>query len=157
MSQAPPPAPEEREPHVRPEDRPARVSDLRSLRRWLLVAAVWATAATAIAVIALIAADDAKDDNMKVGRQSARTTAQIADAQRRLDQRLDELEARLDDVASAEDLFDLSSRLKRVEGVNGRTSDHLDELTRSIEDLQSRVESLEQASPDSAKNTETTP
>jgi septal ring factor EnvC (AmiA/AmiB activator) len=157
MSQAPPPAPEEREPHVRPEDRPARVSDLRSLRRWLLVAAVWATAATAIAVIALIAADDAKEDNTKVGRQSARTTAQIADAQRRLDQRLDDLEARLDELASAEDLSDLGNRLERVEGANGRTSDQLDELTGSIKDLESRVESLEKASPDSAESTETTP
>ena len=157
MSQAPPPAPEEREPHVRPEDRPARVSDLRSLRRWLLVAAVWATAATAIAVIALIAADDAREDNTKVGRQSARTTAQIADAQRRLDQRLGELEDRLDELASAEDLSNLSNRLERVEGANGRTSDELEELSGSIEDLESRVESLEQASPDSGDNTETTP
>jgi septal ring factor EnvC (AmiA/AmiB activator) len=157
MSQAPPPAPEEREPHVRPEDRPARVSDLRSLRRWLLVAAVWAAAATAIAVIALVAADDAREDNTKVGRQSARTTAQIADAQRRLDQRLDELEGRLDELASAEDLSDLSNRLERVEGANGRTSDQIEELTGSIQDLESRVESLEQASPDSAENTETIP
>ena len=157
MSQAPPPAPEEREPHVRPEDRPARVSDLRSLRRWLLVAAVWATAATAIAVIALIAADDAREDNTKVGRQSARTTAQIADARRRLDQRLGELEDRLDELASAEDLSNLSNRLERVEGANGRTSDELEELSGSIEDLESRVESLEQASPDSGDNTETTP
>jgi TolA-binding protein len=157
MSQAPPPAPEEREPHVRPEDRPARVSDLRSLRRWLLVAAVWAAAATAIAVIALVAADDAREDNTRVGRQSARTTAQIADAQRRLDQRLDELEDRLDELPSAEDLSDLSNRLERVEGANGRTSDQVEELTGSVQDLESRVESLEQASPDSAENTETTP
>jgi TolA-binding protein len=157
MSQAPPPAPEEREPHVRPEDRPARVSDLRSLRRWLLVAAVWAAAATAIAVIALVAADDAREDNTKIGRQSARTTAQIADAQRRLDQRLDELEDRLDELPSAEDLSDLSNRLERVEGANGRTSDQVEELTGSVQDLESRVESLEQASPDSAENTETTP
>ena len=157
MSQAPPPAPEEREPYVRPEDRPARVSDLRTLRRWLLVAAVWAAAATAIAVIALIAADDAKEDNTKVGRQSARTTAQIADAQRRLDQRLDDLEDRLDELASVEDVSKLSNRLERVEAANDRTSDQLEELNGSIEDLESRVESLEQASPDSADTTETTP
>jgi septal ring factor EnvC (AmiA/AmiB activator) len=157
MSEAPPPSPEERQPYVRPEDRPARVSDLRSLRRWLLVAAVWATAATAIAVIALIAADDARQDNTQAGRQSARTTAQIADGQRRLDQRLDELEGRLDELATAEDVSDLSNRLKRVEGANARNSDQLDELTGSIEDLESRVESLEQASPDNAESTETTP
>jgi TolA-binding protein len=157
MSQAPPPAPEEREPHVRPEDRPARVSDLRSLRRWLLVAAVWATAATAIAVIALIAVDDAREDNTKVGRRSARTTAQIADAQRRLNQRIDDLEDRLDGLASADDVSNLSRRLGRIEGADDRTSDQLEEMTGSVEDLESRVESLEQASPDGADNTETTP
>ena len=157
MSQAPPPAPEEREPHVRPDDRPARVSDLRSLRRWLLVAAVWATAATAIAVIALIAADDAREDNTRVGRQSARTTAQIADAQRRLDQRFDDLEDRVDELASADDVSNLSNRLERVEGTNDRISDQLEEVTGPIEELESRVESLEQASPDGADNTETTP
>jgi septal ring factor EnvC (AmiA/AmiB activator) len=157
MSQAPPPSPEEREPYVRPEDRPARVGDLRSLRRWLLVAAVWATAATAIAVIALIAADNAREDNTQAGRQSARTTAQIAGAQRRLDQRLDELERRMDELPSAEDVSDLGNRLKRVEEADGQTSDQLEELTSSIKDLESRVKSLEQASPDTTDNTETTP
>jgi septal ring factor EnvC (AmiA/AmiB activator) len=157
MSQAPPPSPEEREPYVRPEDSPARVGDLRSLRRWLLVAAVWATAATAIAVIALIAADNAREDNTQAGRQSARTTAQIAGAQRRLDQRLDELERRMDELPSAEDVSDLGNRLKRVEEADGQTSDQLEELTSSIKDLESRVKSLEQASPDTTDNTETTP
>jgi TolA-binding protein len=157
MSQAPPPSPEEPQPYVRPEDRAARVSDLRSLRRWLLIAAVWATAATAIAVIALIAADNAREDNTQAGRQSARTTAQIAGAQQRLDQRLDQLERRLDELPSAEDVSDLDNRLKRVEDADGRTSDQLKELTGSMEDLQSRVELLERASPDTAGNTKTTP
>jgi TolA-binding protein len=157
MPDAPPPPPGEREPQVRREDRPARASDLRSLRRWLLVAAVWATAATAIAVIALIAADHAREDNTQAGRRSARTAAQISDAQRRLERRLDELERRVAALPSAEEVSDLNNRLKRVEDAEGRTSDELEQLTNAIDDLETRVESREQASPDTAENTETTP
>lgn len=133
------------------EDRPARVGDLRSLRRWLLVAAVWATAATAIAVIALIAADQARDDNTQAGRESARTAGQIGDAQRRLDGRLEEIEARLDELPTAADLDDLNGRLEQTETQDGRTGDEIEELTSSVNDLERRVEALEEDAPDSAE------
>jgi small-conductance mechanosensitive channel len=149
VKEAPAPPPVEREPRVRPDDRPARVGDLRSLRRWLLVAAVWATAATAIAVIALIAADNAREDNTEAGRRSARAASQIGDVQRRLNGRLAELDRRLDAVPSAEDVSDLGNRLKRVEGANGRTEDQLETLSGSIEDLEARIESLEESPADS--------
>ena len=139
------------------DDRPARVGDLRSLRRWLLVAAVWATAATAIAVIALITADSARDDNTQAGRESARTAGQIGAAQRRLDRRLDEIEARLDELPSAEDASDLEARLARVESESGDTSDQLEELTGSVDDLEARVESLEETPPDSAGGSDSSP
>ena len=45
-----------------PPPKPATAEDLRGLRRWLLVAGVWAVAATAIAVIALVKANDANND-----------------------------------------------------------------------------------------------
>lgn len=140
------------------EDRPARAGDLRGLRRWLLVAAVWATAATAIAVIALITATNARDDNSAAGRQNARTTDQIATAQRQLEGRLDRLERRMGVLASADDVADLDNRLKRAEGADGRTADGLEELTTSFDDLEGRVESLEDdpADPPGA-GTRTTP
>lgn len=139
------------------DDRPARVGELRSLRRWLLVAAVWATAATAIAVIALIAADKARDDNTQAGRESARTAGQIGDAQRRLDRRLDEFEAGLDELPSAEDASDLEARLGRVESESGDTGDQLEKLTESVDDLEARVESLEETPPDSAEGSDSPP
>ena len=139
------------------EDRPARVSDLRGLRRWLLVAAVWATAATAIAVIALIAARDAREDNSEAGRQSARTAEQISASQRALDRRLDTIEGRLDDVASADDVSDLAARLERLEGTDGEATDQLDELTTSVDDLETRVEDLEESAADSAAGDEAAP
>jgi hypothetical protein len=143
------------------DDRPARVGDLRSLRRWLLVAAVWATAATAIAVFALIAADDARDDNSQTGRESARTAGQIGAAQRRLNRRLDEIEARLDELPSAESVSDLDSRLGRVETASGETGDQIDELTDSVDDLKTRVQAVEESppngAPDSARGSGTSP
>lgn len=139
------------------EDRPARVDDLRGLRRWLLVVAVWATAATAIAVFALIAATEARDDNTEAGRQSARTAGQIAQAQRRLDRRLDELESRVGELPGADEVSGLSNRLERLEGATSQSSDELEELSGSVDDLDTRVESLEEEPSNSAEGTETTP
>ncbi|HVD56783.1 MAG TPA: hypothetical protein VNC17_08055 [Thermoleophilaceae bacterium] len=157
MGEAPPPPAAEGDPPSRRDDRPARAGELRGLRRWLLVAAVWATAATAIAVIALLAADKARDDNTEAGRQSARTAGQISTAQRRLGTRLDELERRLEQLPSAQELSDLSDTMKRAEAANGRTEDKVDELTGSVDDLEARVESLEEAPADTAAQTETAP
>ena len=139
------------------DERPVQAGDLRGLRRWLLVAAVWATAATAIAVIALLAANNAREDNTKAGRQSARTAGEMGAAQRRLDQRLDEMEGRLDELASAQDVADLGTRLQRVEDADTATVDQLDELSGSVDDLEKRLKSLEQAPADSAQGTEATP
>ena len=157
MPEPPPPVPAESEPYVRHEDRPARVGDLRSLRRWLLVAAVWATAATAIAVIALIAADRAREDNTEASRRTIRAAGQLAGAQRRLDERLDGLERRLDKLPEAEDVSNLANRLKRVETSNGRASDRIEELAGSLDDLERRVESLEDAPTRSAEQTQASP
>ncbi|HYN51377.1 MAG TPA: type I-E CRISPR-associated protein Cse2/CasB [Thermoleophilaceae bacterium] len=144
-----------RGPEGPPEDeRPVQAGDLRSLRRWLIVGAVWATAATAIAVIALIAANNAREDNTEAGRQSARTAGEIGAAQRRLDQRLDEIESRLDELASADDVSELETRLKGVEDADTPTVEELEELSGSVDDLEKRLETLEEAPAD---GTETTP
>ena len=102
-----------------PRPEPATADDLRAVRRWLLVAGVWAVAATAIAVIALIAANRADDDK----EQSAQTSSQLAREQSQLSDRLDDLEARLDDLAPAEDVAKLDRRLKQVEQDATKTSD----------------------------------
>lgn len=59
--------------------RVATVDDLRSLRRWVLVASVWAVAATAIAVIALVVANRFDEEE-----QNARTAGQITQVQKQL-------------------------------------------------------------------------
>jgi septal ring factor EnvC (AmiA/AmiB activator) len=119
--------------------RPATTDDLRGLRRWLLVAGVWAAAATAIAVIALVTAN--QDDSEEIG---ARTANQIGQVQRNLTERLDQIEQRLDELAPAEDVTRLDNRLKKVEETASKTADRIDTVADDVDDLETRVEELEQ-------------
>jgi septal ring factor EnvC (AmiA/AmiB activator) len=134
--------------------RPATAEDVRSLRRWLIVAGVWAVAATAIAAIALIVANRA-DDNDNAAR---RTSGQIGAVQRDLNGRIDKLEQRIDGLPTSEDLAKLDGRLKRVEDGASKTSGDLDRLRTQLDDLKSRVDDLESsAGANTNTNTTTTP
>jgi septal ring factor EnvC (AmiA/AmiB activator) len=128
----PPPVPPDR-------PQPATQDDIRSLRRWLLVAGVWAAAATAIAVIALVQAT--QDDSKEI---TAQTASQIERVQRDINQRLDDIEERLGDLAPAEDVTRLDNRLKKVENAAGKNGDRLETIADDVNDLQTRVEELEQ-------------
>jgi septal ring factor EnvC (AmiA/AmiB activator) len=140
----PPPAP-----YVE-DDRPATVGDLRSLRRWLVVTAVWAVAATALGVIALIQAN--KDD------ESGRTqsAADLARVQRDLAGRIDDLKAQVDELPTSDDLTKLDNRIKDVEKKTDSTGSDIDKLNGRVDDLEERVDDLE-ASSESQTNTTTTP
>ena len=52
------PRPTDRPDRQPSDDRPATAGDIRSLRRWLAMTAIWAVAATVIAVLAYLAAND---------------------------------------------------------------------------------------------------
>jgi predicted nuclease with TOPRIM domain len=129
---------------------PATQDDIRSLRRWLLVAGVWAAAATAIAVIALIQAT--QDDSEELGEQTA---SQIGRVQRDLNQRLDDLEQQLGDLAPAEDVTRLDNRLKKVEDATSKANDRLDNIAGDVDDLTTRVDELEQAAESGTDTTQT--
>jgi TolA-binding protein len=131
------------------DERPATVADLRSLRRWLAVTAVWAVAATALAVIALLEAN--KEDD------TARTQAagELGRVQRGLNERIDELESRIDELPSSEDVSRLDDRLGEVENGLDDVRGANERLSGRIDDLESRVEELEQSSAE--QPTETTP
>jgi peptidoglycan hydrolase CwlO-like protein len=147
----PPPAPGDPPPAPYVEDdRAATVGDLRSLRRWLLVAAVWAVAATALGVIALIQAN--KDD--EAGK--TQTAADIARVQKDLNNRLDDLESRVDDLPTSDDLSKLDGRIQDVEKNADRTGSDIEKLNGRIDDLEQRVDDLE-ASNESQTNTTTSP
>ena len=138
-----------------PDDAPARVGDLRSLRRWLVVAGVWAVAATAIAVIALIAANDDSEDRA-ANEQAAGDLARV---QRDLNKRMDELEGRLEGLPSSEDVTKLNNRLQKVEDDAGATSDSIERLSGRVEEVETQVEELEQtvAAGGGTDTTETRP
>jgi TolA-binding protein len=140
------------EPVLDEDSQPATVGELRSVRRWLVVAGVWAVAATAIAVIALIAANREED----TGNDRAATPAQVERVQRDLSEQIDDLEGRLDDLPQSEDVARLDDRLKKVEGDTGKTSDQITDLSNQLGELEGRVEALEEnaAAPEP---TETTP
>ena len=144
MTGDPPPAP-----YVE-DDRPATVGDLRSLRRWLLVAAVWAAAATALGVIALIQAN--KEDDS--GR--TRSAADLARVQRDLAGRIDDLKAQVDELPTSDDLSNLDNRIKDVEKKADSTGSDIEKLNGRIDDLEQRLDDLE-SSNESQTNTTTTP
>ncbi len=139
---------------VHEDDLPATVGDVKSVRRWLLVTAAWAVAATAIAVIALLAANKEDSTDRDLG---ARTASQVGRVQRDLNERIDELESRLQDLAPSEDLTSIDRRLRKVEQGAGKVSTSVDETTTAIEDLEGRVEALEEQADQPDPTTETTP
>jgi septal ring factor EnvC (AmiA/AmiB activator) len=147
--QEPPPRPGDVAPYVE-DDRPATLGDIRGLRRWLAVTAVWAVAATALGVFALIEAN--KDDDS--GR--TQSAADLARVQKDLNSRIDDLESRVDDLPTSDDLSKLDGRIKDLENKADKTTSDLDKLNGRVDDLEQRVGDLEQASQ-SQTNTTTTP
>ena len=77
-------------PAVDVESEPATQDDLRTLRRWVVVAGVWAVAATAVALIALL-----DDSGRAAERRANETGKRIAAGEQRVEARLARLERRL--------------------------------------------------------------
>jgi septal ring factor EnvC (AmiA/AmiB activator) len=135
------------------ELRPASYAELRTLKRWLAVTAVWAVAASAIAIIALLEANNdepARDPGAVTG-------SQLAKVQRDIDERIDGLEERIEGLPSSDDLSKLETRLKRVENTQSQTREDISRQNDSIDDLEQRVEQAEQQSSDDAGGAQTTP
>lgn len=125
-----------------PDDLPATVGDLRTLRRWVLVAGVWAVAATAVGLIALLADDDepVRDDS---GAQAAERVEQS------LGRRIGELESKVEEADSSQDLRRLDRRLQQLEDDTSQAADDArrareaaSELSDRVDELESRVDAL---------------
>ena len=131
--------------------RPATHAELRSLRRWLAVAAVWAVAATAISVLAFITASD--DDD----RRLAETNDRAQSIQLRVNRQVEQLEERLENLpqSGAVDRVRLNvTQLSRAVTRHGR---QLLSADNQLKDLRSRIEALEEAPPADETDTTTTP
>ena len=140
-----PPRPGDVAPYVE-DERPATLADIRSLRRWLAVAGIWAVAATALGVIALIEAnkDDTADQTQAAG--------EIGRVQKQLNSRIDDLESRIDELPTSDDVSKLDARLKAVEddadkskAAADKLSGRVDALETRVDDLETRVDELESA------------
>jgi septal ring factor EnvC (AmiA/AmiB activator) len=138
--EAPPAAPQT-PPAAPPDDeaRPATLAEMRTLRNWLIVAGVWAVAASAIAIIALL-----ENTNDEPTGPRGVTASQLNRVQQDLDQRIDRLESQIEDLPQAKDVSRLDRRLKRVENGASDTSDRIKTLNGDLDDLQQRVDDLEQ-------------
>ena len=136
---APPPPPRIPQP---PEDlRPAAAGDLKELRRWTIVAGVWAVAATALAVLALI-----RPGQQDVADRSAAAAKRSVDRmQDRFDSRLRRLAKRIDRVPRAAELQYLGNRVRQVEDRSGQTAGDAKAARDSIGELQDRLERVARA------------
>jgi TolA-binding protein len=158
--QSPPPAqppPAQPPPPGVPDDeaRPATLGEVRTLRRWLAVAGVWAVAASAIAIIALL---EAEKDDTPTGPRNA-TATELERVQRSLDNRVNQLESQIKNMPQSRDVNKLNARLKKVENQASDTRGDVRKLRSDLDDLSSRVDDLEKQSttPDTGTNTDTTP
>jgi TolA-binding protein len=120
------------------DNRAATLGELRSTRRWLGVAAVWAVAATALAVFALIEAN--KNDD------AAQTQAagELGRVQRALNDRIDELESRIDELPTSDDVAKLDGRIKDIEDAADGAATDTERLGGRLDELEGRVDQLEQ-------------
>jgi TolA-binding protein len=152
----PPPAPpptDRRERRLPDDQRPATAQQFKSLRRWLIVAGVWAVAATGLAVFALIEANQAEE---AAGEEA---TGQAGRVQRELDGRIDGLESRIEELPTSDDVSNLDNRLGQVEDDLSKATQDVTRLNRRLGNLEGRVDELEQAAETNTTTTgtETTP
>jgi hypothetical protein len=134
-----------------PDALPATRGDIRDLRRWLIVAGVWAVAASAIALVALLSDDKASQSDRRSGDDSAA----IARVQRTLDKRIDDLDSKVDDLPSSDDVSKLQSSLSDVEKQASAAASDAGAARDAVSDLESRVEDLENAQPQGSGGTTT--
>lgn len=118
---------------------PLRAEDLRGLRRWVIVAVVWAVAATAVALIALL--DTSQNDAEQEAEDTSRRVTRV---ERTLDGRIDALEKRLDELPRSEDVSKLEGRLTRAERTVSAASRNARSADRTVTDLEGRIEQLEE-------------
>jgi hypothetical protein len=143
----PPPSPD-------PAEREVRSDQVRSLRRWLIVAGVWAVAATAIAVLAFVEARDAKNET-----SSRATQADIDRVRDRLREDIDDLGVRVDALPTQAEVDGLDTRVRKAQReatkAGNDASDAKDDASKAstkVGDLEDRVTTLESDADDSSSD-----
>ena len=138
-----------------PDLEPATQGEVRTLRRWIIVTAIWAVAASAIGLIALLADDGGNgdgEDETTVIDENDTSNRSVVRNQRRLQTRIERIEERTEDAPSSDDLSELNGRIdgveESIEGLDeGASPDDIQDLNGRIDELESRVEELESQPP----------
>ncbi len=135
---------------------PVTRDDLKALRRWVLVAGIWAVAATAVALIALL--DSSKGDVEQRASDAEQRAGEVEKRVVKLDRgqkgfatRIDEVESRLGALAPLTDVSKLQDRVGRAEENASEANDRVGGSSDKVESLEDRVAALENA-PDKAAN-----
>ena len=119
---------------VESENAAATQDDLRTLRRWVIVAGVWAVAATAVALIALL-----DDSGRAAERRANETGKRVAATQERVDERLARLERRLAATPTSAQVQQLRNQVGQAQrAASGAAS--------GVTGLERRVDALERDS-----------
>ena len=121
--------------------------DLRGLRRWVVVAGVWAIAATAIALIALL---DTSDSD--AGRRADDAASRIATVERTVDRRIDALEKRIEALPRTEDVTNLGERLNKAEKSATDAAGDAKRADDKLGDIEDRVKTLEEDTASATDN-----
>lgn len=128
-----------------PDQEPATAGDLKGLRRWIIVTAIWAVAASVIALIALFGISPTEEGGKDVD------AAQVAD----LTRQVDELDAKVGKaVTDASDAADTASGLsgsvdeaaaaaEDAQSTADKTASDLADLQSQVDELEDRLSSLE--------------
>ncbi len=111
---------------------PVTRDDLRTLRRWVVVAGVWAVAATAVALIALL-----DDSGRAAERRANETGRRIAASEERVEARLARLERRLDAAPTTAQVQELRTRVGLAQRAASGASSTATSLERRVEELES--------------------
>ena len=125
--------------------------DLRSVKRWIAVAVVWAVAATAVALIALLDSSDSTAET-----RASDTDNRVRNLERSFDRRLRRIDSRIEGLPQVSDTSLLSGRLSRVENQASRASKDAKGASDNASDLEARVKVIEEAAR-AAGATKTTP
>ena len=124
--------------------------DLKALRRWVLVAGIWAVAATAVALIALL--DSSNGDAEQRAGDAERRAADVEKRVVKIDRdqtgfstRIDEVESRLGALAPVSDVSKLQDRVGRAEENASEANDKVGNSSDKVKALEDRVAALEDA------------
>jgi len=114
-------------------------SQVRTLRRWLLVVGVWAVAASAVGLIALLESRETS----KEAEESAELAVEVGRLRGDLRKRLATLDDRVGSAPSAEDISKIEDRLNQSEDDSQQAVQDAEDAREKIEDLEKRLDDAE--------------